>query len=159
MSPKKRIPKLRIEGAVLKWRNFAGKETRYTPAGKRFFSVVLDEDIAKKLKEDGWNIKWKIPKNPDDDSIAILEVEVKFGEYPPKIVEITERGKTTLTENKISILDYAEFANVDLIITPYVWEVNGRGGVKAYLDTMYFEIIQDEFAEKYKDLPETDNVD
>ena len=56
-----------------------------------------------------------------------------------------------ITEQTVDSLDYVEILNVDLTINPYVWEVNGNSGVKAYLGTMYVTIAEDPLDAKYEE--------
>ena len=146
------VANVNIEHAQLRFRNFTGEPTKYNKAGgKRTFSVVLDQDTANKLIEDGWNVKvWE----PDgaEDPMYHLPVEVSYNLYPPKIFMISGHKKTMLTEDTVSALQYAEISNVDLIIRPYCWEVNEKSGVKAYVKAMYVTIVEDEFEKKYRDL-------
>lgn len=146
---------IRIEGARIGFRNFSGEEGRFNPKGRRNFCVFLEEDIAKDMEKEGWNVKWLQPREEGDEPQAYLQVKVVFGKIPPKIVLVTGRGKTRLDEDTVNILDWAEIQNVDLIIRPYNWEVNGDTGVSAYIKTMYVTLREDEFESKYYDVPDS----
>lgn len=146
---------IRIEGARIGFRNFSGEEGRFNPKGRRNFCVFLEEDIAKDMEKEGWNVKWLQPREEGDEPQAYLQVKVVFGKVPPKIVLVTGRGKTRLDEDTVNILDWAEIQNVDLVIRPYNWEVNGTTGVSAYIKTMYVTLREDEFESKYYDVPDS----
>lgn len=146
---------IRIEGARIGFRNFSGEEGRFNPKGRRNFCVFLEEDIAKDMEKEGWNVKWLRPREEGDEPQAYLQVKVVFGKIPPKIVLVTGRGKTRLDEDTVNILDWAEIQNVDLVIRPYNWEVNGNTGVSAYVKTMYITLREDEFESKYYDVPDS----
>ena len=142
---------IEIQGATIKYRNFSGKEKQFNPAGRRNFCVVFDEEWADKLREDGWNVK------PDKYGDETMEVAVEYKNYPPHIVQITKRGQTNLTESQVGLLDNAEIENVDLIIRPYNYTVNGKSGVKAYCKVMYVT-LREYFGGKYADLPYSDEA-
>lgn len=141
-----------IENARIGFRNFSGEEGKFNPKGRRNFCVFLESDLGETLQDDGWNVKWLDPRDEGDDPQAYLQVAVSYDNIPPKIIMITSGGKTVLNNDTIDVLDWAEIENVDLIIRPYNWEVNGKTGVKAYVKSMYVTIVEDEFAYKYNDI-------
>lgn len=147
---------IRVENAKLAFRNFAGAPGMYNAEGNRNFCVIFEKDIADQLARDGWNLRTLNPRDPDDEPAGCLQVNVKYGKVPPRIVLITSAGKTVLSEEQVSMLDWAEIKCADLVIRPYNWELpSGRQGVKAYLKTAYITIAEDEFAGKYRDVPDS----
>lgn len=144
----------------MKMRNFSGQEGAFNPAGRRNFCVFLDAEIASILEKDGWNVKWLQPKNEGEERKPFLQVTIRYGKMPPKIVLVSKRGKTLLDEASLSILDFAEIDKADILIRPYNWEVRGETGVKAYLKSLYVTIPEDDLDSKYYDLPDSavDNI-
>lgn len=138
-----------IEDARLIFRNFAGKEGQYNREGDRNFAVVLPPDVAVQMAADDWNIRYLTAREEGDEDVAYLPVSVSYKNRPPKVVMITSNSRTHLDESTVETLDYAEILTVDLIVNPYVWEVNGKGGVKAYLKTMFVTINEDDLERKY----------
>src|SRR5690242_15378863 len=144
-----------IEDARLIFRNFSGKEGRYNREGDQNFCVLLEPDVAEVMRRDGWNVKTLKPREEDDDvPQPYIQVSIGFKIRPPRIVLVTSRGRTTLEENMIEVLDWVDIKTVDLTIRPYEWSVRGETGIKAYLKTMYVTIHEDPLDLKYADLEE-----
>lgn len=142
-----------MEGVRIIFRNFAGAEGMYNRAGDRNFTVVLPPETAEAMKEDGWNVKFKEPRSAEEDGIFTLQVSVGYKIRPPRVVIITSKGRTSLPEEMVDLLDWVDMANVDLIVRPYHWSVSGNTGVKAYLQSIYVTIQEDELEKKYADVP------
>jgi hypothetical protein len=138
-----------MEGVRIVFRNFKGAEGQYNREGDRNFAVLLDDPIAEQMAKDGWNVKWLKAREEGDPEQAYLTVAVNFKGRPPRIVMITSRGRTTLGEHEVEILDWADLRAVDLIVRPYEWAVNGKTGVKAYLQSIYATVEEDALELKY----------
>lgn len=144
-----------MEGVRIIFRNFSGKEGQYNREGDRNFGVILPPDVAEKMAADGWNVKWLKPRDDDEEETETpwLAVSVNFDKgKPPKIMLVTDRGRTSLDSDTVDTLDWADITNVDLIVRPYTWEVSGRTGIKAYLQSMYVTIEEDELERKYAEM-------
>ena len=144
-----------LENVRIVFRNFSGAEGKYNRAGDRNFAVLLDDETAQAMANDGWNVKYLKPREEGDAPQAYLQVKVSYKGRPPKVVMITSRGKSSLGEDMISILDWAEIKNVDLTLNPYEWEVNDKTGVTAYLKTIFVTIHEDALDLKYADVPDS----
>lgn len=150
---------INIENARILWPNFSGKKSQYNREGDRNFNVIIpDADMANKLKDDGWNIHVREPREEGDQPEYRLPVAVSFDYKPPKITLITSRKQTLLDETTVGLLDHADIKTIDMTIRPYNWKrtVKDRDGteyeetgVKAYLKTMYVVLEEDAFAHKY----------
>lgn len=145
-----------IENARIIFKNFEGRKEQFNPNGNRNFCVLLDKETARAMSEDGWNVRYLKPRDPEEDPQAYVQVAASFNLYPPKVVLISSKKKTLLDEDTIACLDTAEFSNIDIVIRPYNYEVNGKRGVKAYLKTLYATLQEDEFESKYDVLDSDD---
>lgn len=149
-----------MEGVRLVFRNFTGKEGPYNQEGARNFGVILPDDIAEAMQADGWNVKYLKPREDDTEEsedpteTPWLPVKLKYSTKarPPKIMLVTDRGRTSLNEDTVEMLDWAEITNVDLIVRPYPYDVRGSVGIAAYVQTMFVTIEEDPLEKKYADM-------
>ena len=143
-----------IRNAKIFKSNFSGKEIPpYNPEGRRNFCVFIDDlAVAEQMEKDGWNIRWLEPRNDNDERKAFISIAVNFSNRPPKIVLLTNKGETRLTEETVGMLDWAEKEYIDLSINPRYWEDNGKTKIKAYLRTLKVKIYEDELEREIDDL-------
>ena len=143
---------LQIDDARIIFKNFEGRGDKFNREGDRNFSLLIeDENTANALIKEGWNVKIKPGREEGDDPFMRLPVKVKFTDYGPNVYLITGNRRNELDEESISCLDNIEIESVDMDIRPYYWEVNGRTGRTAYLQSM--EVVQriDRFAARYSE--------
>lgn len=145
----------RIDNARILFRNFAGEERApFNKAGDRNFCVVLEPEVAEGMANAGWNVKTTTPREEGDAPLHYIQAAVSYKNRPPNIYMLTRNGRTRLDEDTVVVLDYADIAKVDVILNPYNWEVPGSGsGVKAYVKTMFVDLVEDELEKKYADIP------
>lgn len=143
---------LQIDDASIIYRNFAGVGSKFNREGDRNFAVrIPDTKLADKLVEEGWNVKIKDPKEEGDLPFMFLPVKIKFNDRGPVVYLKTGRNMVKLDEESISCLDNIDILGVDLDIRPYDWEVNGKTGRTAYLQSICVTQDVDRFAARYEE--------
>lgn len=141
---------LQIDDARIIYRNFAGLGSKFNREGDRNFSVLIDnQEVADALVEAGWNVKIKPPREDGDLPFMHLPVKVKFNDRGPTIYLKSGSALNKLDEESIDCLDHIDILSVDLDIRPYDWDVNGKFGRTAYLQSIHVTQQVDRFAERY----------
>lgn len=148
---------LQIDDAKLIFKNFEGRGDKFNREGDRNFSILIeDPNTADALVREGWNVKIKPGRDEDEGPFMRLPVKVKFTDYGPNVYLVTGDRRNELDEESISCLDNIDIESVDLDIRPYDWEVNGRTGRTAYLQSMQVVQRVDRFAAKYARMQDDD---
>lgn len=143
---------LEIDDARITYRNFEGRGTDYNKEGDRNFALIIpDADLAEELREEGWNVKIKEPRTPDEEAFMFLPVKLAFNEYGPNIYLYSGNNKRELNPATVGVLDRARLTRVDLDIRPYDWSRPGASGRSAWLKGMRAEQELDRFALGYDD--------
>lgn len=141
---------LQIDDARLVYRNFEGRGSQFNREGDRNFAVVIDTEEAKDaLINEGWNVKIKDARDDGDVPFMYLPVKVKFNERGPLVYLQSGRNRTTLNEDTVKLLDSIDILGVDLDIRPYNWEVGGKSGRTAYLQSICVTQDVDRFAQRF----------
>lgn len=138
-----------VEDARIIFRNFAGRKSQYNKEGDRNFAVILPEDVAQQMLIDGWNVKYLEARDEGEPEIPFVRIAVRYDVRPPRVVVITDTTRTQLDEASVEILDWANIKTLDLIARGSNWSVNGKDGIKAYLQSLFVTIEEDALEKKY----------
>lgn len=145
-----------IDGRQIIFKNFEGRGDKFNREGDRNFSLRIDDPgTADALVKEGWNVRIKEGRDEDEGPFMRLPIKVKFTNYGPNVYLRTGERVNELNEESIACLDNIEIEAVNMDIRPYDWDVNGRTGRTAYLQSM--EVIQriNRFAARYAQDDET----
>lgn len=144
-----------LENVTIVFRNFEGREDKYNRAGDRNFAILLDEELARRLEEDGWLVKYLKARDEGEQPQAYLPIAVSYKNRPPKMCLITSRGLTYLGEEEVASLDWVDIETADVTLNPYTWAVNDKSGIKAYVVSLFVKIVEDYLQEKWTRWAET----
>ena len=145
---------IRVDNAIIIFKNFAGKPTNLNPAGgKRTFNLVVTPEMGERLRAQGWNIKQR--ELDSGDILYYTEIVVNDqSAYPPKLFKLSEfmgqKSMTPLKPEHYYKLDQDNLTNVDLEIHPYTHNRGFQGATKGYLKSLWASIESiNDFGGKY----------
>lgn len=145
---------LRVTDARIIFKNFAGERKQYNSAGDRNFCLVIeDAAMADMLKDEGWNIKVRDPRDPQDDPLLYIKVKVRFNDYGPNVyLQSGPKAMVRLNERTVARLDKLRLACCDMDIRPWDGETpDGRPYRTAFLKNLKaIQDIDDPYAEEYE---------
>ena len=78
-----------------------------------------------------------------------LPVKIKFNDRGPAIYLKSGNNVRKLSEDVVGLIDDIDILSVDMDIRPYDWEVNGKTGRTAYLQSMQVTQEVDRFAARF----------
>ena len=143
---------LQVDDARIAFGNFSGRGDKFNREGDRNFSLVIEnEEDAQRLQEAGWNVKIKAPREEGDLPFMHMKVKVKFSDYGPRVILMTEgsTSRVVLNEETIGCLDNIDIARIDMDIRPFKGDMNGVPFQSAYLETMYVTQKYNRFIDRY----------
>lgn len=151
---------LQIDDAKIIFKNFEGRGDKFNREGDRNFSLLIeDPETAQALLDKGWNVKIKPARDEDEGDFMRLPVKVKFTDYGPSVYLKSGDNVNRLDEESIACLDNIDIESVDMDIRPFDWEVNGREGRTAYLQSLHVTQRIDRFAARYANMGMEDKLD
>jgi hypothetical protein len=154
---RKWIDDLEVENANITWAfsHFDGREDTFNNEGDHNFTIIIDdEQEARRLMDEGWNIRTMEGREEGDPPEYLLKVKISFRFSAPAIFFL--KGERRYRADEVDLVDIkrATCEQLDVIIQPSPW-VHGRdSGISAYVKEMYVKIKESRFAERYADYEE-----
>lgn len=133
---------LQIDDARIIYRNFSGAPSKFNREGDRNFAVIIpDQEIADALIAEGWNVKIKDARDEGDAPFMFLPVKIKINDRGPICYLESGKNLRKIVGDSMQLFDHVDIRSVDLDIRPYDWDVNGKTGRTAYLQSI--KVVQD----------------
>ena len=135
------------------WSNFSGAPTKYNhQGGKRYFKLVLSEQMANELIELGWNVRHMEPLDEQDDDLYYTEVNLNMNsKFEPRVFLATVwNGKKSLNRlhgDMVNKLDNMRFESLHLIIHPSENRSDAKYRYKGYCNQI--EAVQKEQSSRF----------
>jgi hypothetical protein len=150
------IEDIELEDAQIKWAfsHFDGREDTFNAEGDHNFTVILPEQTARELLEEGWNIHEIDGYEEGDPPEFTLKVKISYRFEPPKVYLIKGQRKFRADERDLADITRATCEQIDVIITPSRWVHGQNSGISAYVKELYAKVRQSRFAERYADYEE-----
>lgn len=161
-----------FEGAELAFCNFAGRPSKYNNEGKRNFSIVIrDPEVAQMLTDEGFNVRIRAPRDPDEEPRYMLKVNANFTQNrrrDPFVEMVVGHSRTRLTGysleeigkygDDVARLDDENIQFSDLTIRGWEYE---EGKKSAYLVELHANIKRSRWMDKYagEEYPAEEDVD
>ena len=138
--------------------NFSGdpERDRYGSDARRANIIIPDEDMARDLLNEGFNVKTTKPRPGSDEEDFVPEYYVSIkvnydSDWPPRIFLVAgDAEPVLLDEDTVSEIDRCYVRNVNVVLNPYHNKRTGNSSL--YVRTMYVEqdLDDDPFAHRYR---------
>lgn len=161
---RKWIEEVELEDVKVKWvfSHMDGREDTFNAAGEHNFQIILDEDMADKLRSEGWAVRTMDGYEEGDPQEHLLKVTISDRFGMPKVYLLKGTRKIQLYGRKPGDIYIPGLADIrrdtcerlDVIITPSRWETKTASGITAYVKEMYAKVKESRFAAMYADYEE-----
>jgi hypothetical protein len=150
------IDDVELEDIRIKWAfsHFDGREDTFNAKGDYNFQIILDEDVAMKLRDIGWNVRTMDGYEEGDPPEHLLKVKISYRFEPPKIYLIKGERKIRADERDLADIRRDTCERIDVIITPSRWVVGANSGISAYAKELYAVVKESRFSARYADYEE-----